>query len=70
MADALDTVHDLAHRVFNAVTGVLAPASAPNKPAYTATDASQHLGAGIAAKGAQTVSGRQKQLNQAIDDAS
>lgn len=70
MADAIDTVHDLAHRLFNAVTGALSPPSAPNKPAYTATDASQHLGTGIADKGQQLVSGRQKQIDDAVDAAS
>jgi hypothetical protein len=70
MSDLLDKVGDLAHQAYNAVTGALSAPSAPAKPAATTIDASQHLGSGIAQKGAETVGGRQKQINDAVDAAS
>lgn len=70
MSDVKDYIGDLAHHIYDTVTGVLSPASAPSKPAATLIDASQHLGTGIAAQGADTIKNRKSQIEQAVDDAS
>lgn len=64
----IDTIHDLAHRAVDLASGAMSAASAPDKPAYSAEDASQHLG-GMVGKGAALVSGRQKQIDDAVRDA-
>lgn len=69
MSNVLDTLGDLAHQAYDKVTGALSSSSAPNKPGYSAVDASHHLGVGLADKGAQTVGGRQKQLDDQITAA-
>lgn len=68
MADK-DTLGDLAQHAVDAVTGLF-KRTASSKPGYSVEDASHHLGAGLADKGAQTVSGRKKQIDDAVDDAS
>ena len=70
MSDVLDKIHDLAHHAYDTVTGMLSAPSAPAKPAATAQDASQHLGNGLAANAASNISGRQKQIDDAVDAAS
>lgn len=69
MSDILDKIHDLAHHAVNLVTGDITK-SDPPKPPYTGVDASQHLGSGLAKKGADAISGRQKQIDSAVDDMS
>jgi hypothetical protein len=39
-----DRVGDLVHHAYDAATGFLHPASAPNKPAATSQSAAQHVG--------------------------
>lgn len=68
MSDILDTLGDLAHSAYDTVTGAFS-SKAPNKPGYTAEDASHHMGSGIADKGASLVTGRQAQIDQAVKDA-
>lgn len=65
----LDTAGDLIHRVVSTVTGAISPGVTPDKPAYTAEDASHHLGTGAVDQAAKAVSGRQKQIDDAVRDA-
>lgn len=44
MSAVKDRVGDLAHRAYDAVSGVLSSPSAPAKPAATSQPATQHLG--------------------------
>lgn len=69
MSSVLDTLGDLAHQAYDKVSGALSSPSAPNKPGYTATDAAHHLGSGTVSKGASLVSGRQAQIDKAVQEA-
>lgn len=64
----LDTIGDLAHQAYDKVSGALSSASTPNKPGYTAEDASHHLG-GMTGNAASNISGRQAQIDKAISDS-
>lgn len=69
MSDFTDFLGDLVHHPIDTLTGNTGKPAAPNKPGYSATDASHHLGSGTAAKGAELVSGRQAQIDKAVTDA-
>lgn len=69
MSDFTDFLGDLVHHPIDTLTGNTGKPVAPNKPGYSATDASHHLGSGIANKGNDLVSGRANQLNKQIQDA-
>jgi hypothetical protein len=70
MSDTLDKLGDLAHHAVDIITGAISRTSAPSKPAATVIDASHHLGSGAAQQTADAVSGRQKQIDDAVDSAS
>lgn len=67
MADLSDTVGDLIHRAYNALTGD-STVSKPNKPAYTKIDASAGLG-GASGAAATKVAFRERQVDKAVEDS-
>ncbi len=70
MSDTLDKLGDLAHHAYDMVTGAISAPSTPAKPGATTIDASHHLGSGAAQQASDTLSGRQKQIDAAVDAAS
>lgn len=69
MSDVMDFLGDLVHHPIDTLTGNTNPPTPPNKPGYSAVDASHHLGSGLASKGASLVGGRQAALDKAVQDA-
>ena len=65
----LDKIHDLDHHAYDAITGTLSGPSAPSKAPSTTLDASQHLGTGLADRGAAAIRGRSDQLDKQVADA-
>lgn len=63
----LDKVGDLYHRAVDLTSGAMSAVMAPSKPAATVQDASHHLGTGAVNQAAQQISGRQKQIDDAVD---
>lgn len=70
MSDLKDFIHGLISHPIDTLSGNLDPPSAPQKPAYTAQDASGHLGSGLAKKGAESISSRAAHVDNAVQDAS
>lgn len=74
MADMLDKVHDLVHHAYDTVSGALkapsTPSKSPSTTKYFTPPGQAKVGTGIAAAGQDSLSGRQEQVNKAVDDAS